>query len=829
MAISSRPIATWVVARRRLRHRWRSWVLLALLTGVAGGAVIGAIGGARRTATVYDRLVEGANPYDVAFTPLCPGDDPGACESRAAPAVKRVLSLPEVADGTPFTVFVVPIATEEGRSLQPDGEVCYEGSGEVDVLGSTDPRAFATLQRPHVVDGRRADPGRADEVLLSAVSARRAGVDVGDRLEIVPISSCTDVPREEWPAPVEVTVVGIQLSPGEVEPQSGLYTQSVGITRPLLARLLAAGAPGTTGGAVRLHAGTAPDDLVAAARDRGVDIGIVLAMEGLTADVEDGLRSDSTTLWLLAAFAAVAAAVVLGQALTRQVWGGAEDFGTLRAIGHTSRDLAAVGALEGAVLGVMGGAAAAVVAVAASPLAPIGRAREVETDAGVRLDVPVVALGGVAVIVTASMAVAVASWWVAGRSAYRRGSSPQPTLVASFAAGAHLRPPATCGVRMALERGRGAAAVPVWSGVVCTILGAGALIGAVTFAAGLDHLRHTPRVVGWNWDLILSAGIDPGGNPAGRPIAELERILDRAEDVDGVEAITYGTFFVQPQGLLESGPEDVSVMSLAAGRGSVTPTVTSGRAPAGPEEILFSPRLLHDQGLHVGDEVTVHGEAGAFRVRVVGTGILPVADVRFNRAAVSFTFEGLRRIEPDALPDGVVVDVTPDADVRRTGERLERLGLLDPRSTQDFDLVEFSNLDLRQADAVPRLLGLLMGILGAGVLVHLVATGVRARRIELATLRSLGFTPGQVRSAMAWQATTVVVTAVGIATVVGVIAGRAVWRGYAERLVVAPEPVSPWLAIVAVALAGLVLGNVVTWVSAGRFARRPPSEALRTE
>ena len=67
----------------------------------------------------------------------------------------------------PFTVFVVPITTADGRSVQPDGEVCYEGSGEVDVLGSTDHRAFTTVQRPHLVKGRRADPDRADEVLLS--------------------------------------------------------------------------------------------------------------------------------------------------------------------------------------------------------------------------------------------------------------------------------------------------------------------------------------------------------------------------------------------------------------------------------------------------------------------------------------------------------------------------------------------------------------------------------------------------------------------------------------------------------------------------------------
>ena len=205
----------------------------------------------------------------------------------------------------------------------------------------------------------------------------------------------------------------------------------------------------------------------------------------------------------------------------------------------------------------------------------------------------------------------------------------------------------------------------------------------------------------------------------------------------------------------------------------------------------------------------------------MGTGILPIANIRVDRAAVSLTFDGLRRIQPDAVPDAVLVDVAPGADIKRTGEQLERLGLSDVQATRDLDLAGFSNLDVRQADSVPRLLGILMGILAAGVLVHLVATGVRARRLELATLRSLGFTPRQTHAAVAWQATTVVVVAIGIASVIGVVAGRGVWSGYAERLVVAPEPVTPWLTLVVVGIAGFVLANIVSWLAS--FPRHPPS------
>ena len=264
---------------------------------------------------------------------------------------------------------------------------------------------------------------------------------------------------------------------------------------------------------------------------------------------------------------------------------------------------------------------------------------------------------------------------------------------------------------------------------------------------------------------------------------QLEPTLDRARGIAGVERVTYGSFFAQPPGLIEGGPEGVSVMSLAGGPDSIEPTIIDGHAPAAPNGILFSPRLLHDQGLHVGDTLTIHG-ARASAFRVVGTGILRIANVRVDRAAVSLTFDGLRRIRPDEVPE--------HGARRRRSRRRHQADRRTARASRperrpgnhDLDLAGFSNLDVRQAQSVPRLLGILMGILAAGVLVHLVATGVRARRLELATLRSLGFTPRQTHAAVAWQATTVVVVAIGIGSVIGVVAGRGVWSGYAERLVV---------------------------------------------
>lgn len=62
---------------------------------------------------------------------------------------------------------------------------------------------------------------------------------------------------------------------------------------------------------------------------------------------------------------------------------------------------------------------------------------------------------------------------------------------------------------------------------------------------------------------------------------------------------------------------------------------------------------------------------------------------------------------------------------------------------------------LRQIDWVPISRAILLGTLGLLAVGHALVTSVRRRRGELAVLRTLGFTRGQVR-AVAWQATTIV-------------------------------------------------------------------------
>lgn len=148
MTRDGRSSAIWLRGTTQLRRHLRSWLGLALLIGLAGGFVVAAGAGARRTTTAYDRLLATSRPFDVYLGIGCPdATDEDGCPGFAAASVDEIRSLAPVADAAAVRNFLVPILTEAGFSVQPQdevfggsgeppGEVCYTGNGEVDVLGS---------------------------------------------------------------------------------------------------------------------------------------------------------------------------------------------------------------------------------------------------------------------------------------------------------------------------------------------------------------------------------------------------------------------------------------------------------------------------------------------------------------------------------------------------------------------------------------------------------------------------------------------------------------------------------------------------------------------
>src|SRR5262245_65591562 len=67
--------AVFRLAAHGLRARWRSWAVLVLLVAVAGGAVLAAVAGARRTDSAYPRFLRASNASDVMLSPNATGSE----------------------------------------------------------------------------------------------------------------------------------------------------------------------------------------------------------------------------------------------------------------------------------------------------------------------------------------------------------------------------------------------------------------------------------------------------------------------------------------------------------------------------------------------------------------------------------------------------------------------------------------------------------------------------------------------------------------------------------------------------------------------------------
>jgi predicted lysophospholipase L1 biosynthesis ABC-type transport system permease subunit len=121
------------------------------------------------------------------------------------------------------------------------------------------------------------------------------------------------------------------------------------------------------------------------------------------------------------------------------------------------------------------------------------------------------------------------------------------------------------------------------------------------------------------------------------------------------------------------------------------------------------------------------------------------------------------------------------------------------------------------------LLGLVIaGAMGTIVLVYTLAVGRRGRLRDLAVLRTLGRSSAQLRRSTAWEGLLVAGAIVAVGLPIGFVAGRAVWREFADGLGVAAGPISGWLLLV------IPLCATVAIVAASHSARRARRASVAT-
>lgn len=776
--------------RSEIAARWRSLIVLGLLAGLAGGVCLAAVAGARRTDTAYARYrTATAAPDALVF-----GTQLGIHDADYS----AVMKLPEVIDGGTFNLTAVGIK----EIPHADGS-----------LAPGDTHLYNTLARPLLTEGRLPNPHRVDEMLVNRAAAKMLNLHVGQKLTLVSTPNLDaffgQAPLKGGPT-VRSTIVGIGDSEIDLifqpdEPAfipSGAflvkYGDQVGHAPNLVVRLK----PGTDVNKFHQRAAKAmglPDIPV---RDIGEDAKRFTH----ATDVE------RTGLLLFAAAAALAGFVLVGQALSRSIYAMAESSPTLRALGFTRRDLITGLVRPLAISVVVGAATAFALAVALSPLFPIGLARQLEPDRGLHVDSLVLGVGAFAVIVgLLALGIAAALRATSRRlQAGDRGSA----LVRAIRSVSPL--PVSIGAGMALERGRGPRALPVRPAITAAIVGVLGIVASFGLVNAIDDALTTPRQSGQVFDALVS--------------------LDDTHDVPDLEPALRADPGIKDIVFARRSPVDVNgagipVYSLKPLRGSVSFTVLSGHAPRTDHEIALGPASA--KGLHVGigDTVKVTGQDGSVRARVVGTALLPQTPHSSFDQGGWMTPKGLSAAKgsagtsQDEAAPTLAVTFRPGASRDAVMGRLFKLGV----EVDDGRVLPQDVVLLRNVRSLPKWLAAFLAFLGIAAVGHVLVTAVRRRRHDLAVLRAVGFRPRQAAGVISWQAMTVGAVGLIVGVPLGIVAGHVSWRWVADStplLYVAP------IAAITIAIAipaTLLLANVLAVLPARSAARIHPAEVLRIE
>lgn len=802
--------AVWVRAIKELRARWRPWLAIALMIGIAGGVVMAAAAGARRSDTAVPRFLA----YSQAST----------ADVEADPSqFHAIAALPQVESASAAAFLLM------GKSLAKSVDTRFA----ITVLALADP----TLQSRAMVSSGRlfnmSDPG---EALINDTALRTGALKIGETVNLrgFTFEQLQDVLRGSTADPkgptATVKIVGSIRQATDLSttrpPPGILYTgNDVLLLTPALYERIGHETANFLSVAVRLK--HADKDLQAFTKEVARLTAGKGVVHGGSDEVQAGIEAQRAThteavaLWLFAALAGVAALLVIGQSLSRQIFAEAGDNETLLALGMSRAQLLMSAFFVALIAGLVGAVVGVATAILLSPLAPLGLARQADVDVGFHIDLPVVLIGAAGCIVLVAGR-ALFPAMLASRLGGEREGSRKPSRVADALARAGMSASSVAGVQMALDPGRGGGAVPVRAAIAGSVVAITVLITALAFGAGLTHLADTPRLQGWTWDFAL-------GNPHSDDVSARAIPLLRGKSfIAGISAEAFGTVVL--------GKRDQTIaLGLDRVSGDVGPPILEGRAPRGSDEVALGTKALRTLKKHVGDTVQIGvPEPGHDRsMRIVGRVLITPVIVNGQSTlgdGALMSMEALRLFVPPQQSDQGAVNVflvklAPGVDRAAAFAALKSDfpgTVLTPYPPAEVE-------NLRRIDTLPFVLAGLLGLLAIATIAHTLITSVRRRRRDLAILKTIGFERRQVSATVAWQASTLGALAGAIGLVAGVIVGRALWTFFAGRLGIHPEPVLPVLLLVAIVPGALLLANLIAAIPARAAARTEPALILRTE
>jgi len=830
----------WLTLRADLRQRWRALLSLALLLGLIGGVVLTAAAGARRTDTAYPRLLSWASATQIQVIPGASG--------YPADYYAALARLPQVAALATVVLY---------QTVLPNATHAYDY--QVTAMSSPDHAVGVTVDKVKILAGRPFDPRAPAQAMIDSQLAGLEHLEPGDTLRLLGVpNNASGTPDFAKAVPVAFRVSAVVVFDNQIVPYGGASGSGAIEPTALLSSFPVPGAATTmsfgNGADVRLRPGAAEAGFIRAAtalakryRDTGGQI-LPESLDNQVAATEGAIRPQAIALAAFAGLVGLIALAVIGQLLSRQLALDSAGFPVLRALGATRASLVGLSLARLAVVTVAGGILAVALAVAASPLMPIGPARLAEPHPGVEVDLAILGTGfaAIALLPIALLAGAV-------RRAARQGggatSGPAGIAVPAHPGrrsrfGAALTRAGSMtggvGVAMAFEPGRGRTAVPVRSALAGTVIAVAALAAAAVFGTSLVALLSTPHAYGQNWDALLDLGF--GGVPGDFGA----RVVAAEPAVTGYAPGNYGQLTIDGQIVPSIG------IDQPAGGGYLT--ITAGRAPATANEIALGAQTLRAVHARLGQTIPVDADLLSGQVvrrdmRVVGVVVLP----DFGRGTLTPAGLGTGAVTTAAVtstqsvPDATTLCVSKTAPcynfflVRlRPGTDLAAVTAALTSAVTKAGCPPGScavTTDQRPTDITayasvrdtPLILAAALILFAVGTLAHVLMTSVNRRRRDLALLKTLGFARSQVLSVVAWQATAFAAVALAIGLPLGVLAGRGAWAVFASAAGVGTQATIDVPLVLLAVPVSLAVANLLAAWPGWTAARLRPALVLRAE
>ena len=870
----------WLSLRVRWRRAWARSLVVALLIGGVGGFIIAAAATARSVGATYRTFIDEIHAPDVVVVPSC--DQPITGFGCAAPPepvsgaamIERLESVAVVEQARSIESVFPYLVDRNGQPLlatADDQFGCVDDDRSVSLVAVTPGRAVAQPM-PFRLNGKLPTPG-SSEVVVSLATAERVGIGIGDELRLA--GWCSDGDRFEMDRITILTITGISVGPLDIEPPgTGQALEPAYVDPAVVDQLIAAGAGRQTNTIVWLNRDASPD----AISEGLAAYEIIIDLRDRAVVFDDALASDAQLLWVLAGVGAVGAVLLLAPIVGRHLRDTAGDTPVLAALGTTRKQTIVQSLAHVAVLGLLGGLLAALLSPVISEFMPRGFAVTIAPNPPLEFDTTLTAIGVVLLVIAVIAMGALAAWRTKslGETDVPQFSDRRGVAIAS----SRLRPAAHSGVLTAVGRPVGPRQASPWPSFISLAVAGVTCVASLTFLAGLNHFERTASLVGWNWDATVSFSDDAA--------EVVPSIMAELGNIEGVETVTAGTFF--PPVFLAVADTEITVWpwSFDTGPGAIAPSMISGRAPDGPDEVAINAVFAQATNLGVGDSVAIARSALVTSLadelaqsaierglpdlalnppddgpvianfEITGIAVLPLQRTQ-DFAQAAFTLGGLAAlVEPSDdeiararawLPADLPADLPGEVaqifantgienraaylrlsgDLRSTASAIALMQGVEeiaaPSPEQVLTLVVALNVS--HNDRVPLALVNVVSIAAAALLCYLLYTAARARRFELAVMRALGLSNKGVRWSVAAQATATSVVPLIVAIPVGIAVGRRAWLNSARHLDVVAVSVTPWSALVILVVSAIVIANVAVLVPGWALVKRSPGGDLR--